>query len=51
MKQFLRIYMNMNMFTLSDADPGGGGGGVVTRGYTGFGTLAPPKKLRSILIQ
>ena len=29
----------MNMFALSDADPGGG----VRCGYTGFGTL-PPKK-------
>ena len=39
----------MNMFALSDADPGKGR---VRRGYTGFGTLPPPKKkLRSILIQ
>ena len=36
----------MNMFALSDADPGKGR---VRRGYTGFGTLPP--KLRSILIQ
>ena len=31
----------MNMFTLSDADPGGEG---VRRGYTGFGTLPTQKK-------
>ena len=30
----------MNMFALSDTDPGEGG---VRRGYTGFGTLPPPK--------
>ena len=41
----------MNMFALSDTDPGGRG---VRCGYTGFGTLSPPKKtnkLRGILIQ
>ena len=32
----------MNMFALSDADPGGGGG--VRWGYTGFGTVPPKTK-------
>ena len=36
----------MNMFALSDTDQGewGGEGLGVRRGYTGFGTLPPPKK-------
>ena len=40
----------MNMFALSDTDQGewGGGEGLgVRRGYTGFGTLPPPKKKKT----
>ena len=41
MKQFLDIYMNMNMFALLDMDPG----------VNLVLVPSPPKKLRSILIQ
>ena len=40
MKQFLHIYMNMNMFALLDMDPG-----------VRLVLLSSPPKLRSILIQ